>query len=338
MKVLHTLGADLSKQSIDLAACPLKVHLKVPNSSEGFLSIKRWIHQLGIDPSKLLIVMEHTGLYSYHLEAFLHKHGLAFVKVSALAIKRSMGLVRGKSDKVDAQRIARFGFEKSDTLTPCKKEDQTLERLQVLRATRERLVKQAASLKCAVKEYATFLKATDPVIQCQKTMIRHFQNQIRRLDAQITSLLKATPPLQHNYELLTTIKGVGPKTALASLIKTRNFTRFTSTRKFACYCGTAPFEHSSGTSIRKRTRVSHLADKEMKTLLDLGASSAIQFDPELKAYYQRRVLEGKSKKSTINIVRNKIIYRMFAVIKRQSPFVTDYKRPNPKKVLVNKES
>jgi hypothetical protein len=62
----------------------------------------------------------------------------------------------------------------------------------------------------------------------------------------------------------------------------------------------------------------------MKTLLDQSAKSAIQYDKELKSFYQRRIAIGKSKKSTINIVRNKILYRMFAVIKRQTPFIENY--------------
>jgi transposase len=112
--------------------------------------------------------------------------------------------------------------------------------------------------------------------------------------------------------------------ALVAIIKTHNFTRFPNARKFACFCGTAPFEHSSGTSIKKKSRVSHLADKKMKSLLDLSAKSAIQYDKELREYYLKRTEGGKSKMSTINIVRNKILYRMFAVIKRQTPFFENY--------------
>jgi len=70
--------------------------------------------------------------------------------------------------------------------------------------------------------------------------------------------------------------------------------------------------------------VSHLADKQMKTLMDLSAKSAIQYDKELRDYYLKRIENGKSKMSTINIVRNKILYRMFAVIKRQTPFIENY--------------
>ena len=66
-----------------------------------------------------------------------------------------------------------------------------------------------------------------------------------------------------------------------------------------------------------------MADKSLKTVFDLAAKVAIQHDPELKNYYQKRIEKGKSKMSTINVVRNKIITRMFAVIKRQTPFVSE---------------
>ena len=56
----------------------------------------------------------------------------------------------------------------------------------------------------------------------------------------------------------------------------------------------------------------------------MGARTAIQYDKELKEFYKRRVASGKSKTSSLNIVRNKIIYRMFAVVKRGTPFIKNY--------------
>lgn len=326
MQVLHILGADLSKQTIDLVAYPLNVHLQVANNPDGFKSMVSWMEKLGIRKEAAMVVMEHTGLYSHHLEAFLHQGALAFCKVPALQIQRSLGMVRGKNDRVDAARIARYGWEKKDALRPCPKTDATLLRLKMLRSARGRLCKHQAALKCALKELRGILPPTDVVRRSHLELIAEFDARIQAINKEIAAVIQENQALKTNYELLITIKGVGPQIALASLVKTHNFTRFTNSRKFACYAGTAPFEHRSGTSIRKKTRVSHLADKEVKTLLDLGASSAIQHDEELKAYYLRRVQEGKSKKSTINIVRNKIIHRMFAVIKRQTPFVTNYLR------------
>lgn len=324
MKLQHIIGADLSKESIDLFSHQLQTHLKIENSANGFRQLLKWLKDQKFSPSNVMIVMEHTGLYSYHLEAFLHNHQISFTKVSPLAIKRSLGLVRGKNDKIDAQRIARYGFEKKDVLVAAGKPNKVIERLRMLHSTRNRLIRHRASLICAIKEYRKILKQSDVIVRSQLSLIKSFTEQIKKIEAEISALIAKEQPVNQNFQLLKTIKGVGEVVATAAIIKTRNFTQFSNARKFACYCGTAPFEHSSGKSIRRKTRISHLADKEMKTLLDQSAKSAIQYDKELKSFYQGRIAIGKSKKSTINIVRNKILTRMFAVIKRQTPFIENY--------------
>ena len=88
----------------------------------------------------------------------------------------------------------------------------------------------------------------------------------------------------------------------------------------ACYAGVVPFENQSGTSLLKKPRVSFLADKESKSLLHMGAMSAIRLDNDLRSYYRRKVKEGKNKMSVLNAVRNKIIHRVFAVVKNQVPY------------------
>lgn len=324
MKLQHIIGADLSKEAIDFASNDSQSHLRINNSLKGFRQLLNWLKDQKLKTSAVMIVMEHTGLYSYRLEKFLHRHQVAFTKIPALTIKRSLGLIRGKNDKIDAQRIARYGLEKRDILVAAKELDKTLERLKMLHSTRALLVKQRASLTCAVKELQELLKQSDLIIKSQLQLINDFSIQINKIEAEMTDLIKKDQSVNQNFKLLKTVKGVGNIIAIAVIVKTRNFTMFPNARKFACYCGTAPFEHSSGKSIRRKTRISHLADKKMKTLLDQSAKTAIQYDKELKTFYERRIYMGKSKKSTINIVRNKIIYRMFAVIKRQTPFIENY--------------
>jgi len=324
MNLPHIIGADLSKESIDLASSDTQSHLRINNSLKGFRQLLKWLKDQKIKISAVMIVMEHTGLYSCRMEKFLHRHQVAFTKIPALAIKRSLGLIRGKNDKIDAHRIARYGLEKRDILIPEKELNKTLERLKMLHATRGLLVKQRASLICAVKEFQELLKRSDLIIKTQLQLINDYSMQIKKIEAEMMDLIKQDHSMKQNFKLLQTIKGVGNIVAIAVIVKTRNFTMFANARKFACYCGTAPFEHSSGKSIRRKTRISHLADKKMKTLLDQSAKTAIQHDKELKAFYERRTGLGKSKKSTINIVRNKILYRMFAVIKRQTPFMENY--------------
>lgn len=325
MKVQHIIGADLSKKSIDLVCHLLNSHIKIENSSTGFKNLLQWLQQQKINPSQTMIVMEHTGLYSYCFESFLHRHHIAFCKVNALTIKRSIGLVRGKTDKLDAARIAAYGYEKKEKLAIDVPTSDALRRLQMLHSTRDRLVKQRASLICAVKEYRHIgIPEKNIILQTQLQLIKNFDRQVEKLMTEIETIINQDQLLNQNFHLLQSIKGVGKILALATIIKTFNFTRFANARKFACFCGTAPFPYTSGTSIKKKTKVSHLADKQMKSLLDLSAKSAIQYDKELRKYYLRRTEDGKSKMSTINIVRNKILYRMFAVIKRQTPFSENY--------------
>lgn len=322
MKVPYIIGADLSKKTIDFFNHARKTHLLIDNNLLGFQQLMQWLSEQNINTSDVMMVMEHTGLYSEGLEKFLHQVSIAFTKVSGLAIKRSMGLVRGKSDKLDAQRIAQYGFEKQDKLVaeqPC---DENLKRLKLLYSTRAKLVTQRAALITTVHEYAQVLqlKKSDIILTTQTDTIKTLDRQIKKLDLAIQAVIEADEKINRNYRLLQTLNGVGKVVALVMILKTGNFTRFTQSRKFASFCGTAPFEYRSGTSIRGKTKVSHLADKVMKTLLDLSAKSAIQHDKELQEYYLRRTNSGKSKMSTINIVRNKLLHRMFAIIKRQTPY------------------
>jgi transposase len=326
MQIQQIIGADISKKSIDFAIHHLGVHLQVTNDQEGFSGLIRWMKKQKVDFSKALVVMEHTGIYSYRLEQFLHQKSLLFTKVPGLQIKLSMGMVRGKTDKVDAIRIARFGFEKRFDLKPVPLRDAAIERLKMLSTTKDKLVRTRASLLTSVNEYQKVcgLKDSDLIVTSQRKLIKEMSKQINKLETEIESIMDKSPNIKNNYTLLMSVKGVGKVVALNTILKTENFTRFRDGRKFACFCGTAPFEHRSGSSIKGRTKISHLADKGMKTLLDLAAKSAIQYDEELNQFYQARIKKGKNKKSTINVVRNKIIYRMFAVIKRQSPFIPDY--------------
>lgn len=323
--VRHVIGADLSKRKIDLVIHPIKKHICIENQKDGFRQLMSWLNQNKIKSSEILIVMEYTGLYGFCFEHFLFQKQIRFCKVNALDIKLSSGISRGKSDKIDAARIARYGADKLDHLKVQNATSKALERLKLLNTSRDKLVRTRASLKTSAEEFRNIgMSERDVALRTQLQVIKCLDTQIKTLEQEIETIIRKEKELDTNYGLLKSIKGVGPVLAINAIIKTHNFERFPNSRKFACYCGIAPFEHTSGSSVKGKTRVNHLADKQMKTLLDLAAKSAITCDPELRDYYLKRVSMGKSKMSTINIVRNKILGRIFAVIKRQSPYCRDF--------------
>ncbi|HQV99024.1 MAG: IS110 family transposase [Bacteroidetes bacterium] len=325
MKKKHSIGVDVSKMTLDIVFKNNQKHIKISNDLKGFKSFTKEIKSLGLPLEDCLVVMEHTGVYSYPFENFLSKMGISFSKVPALQIKRSAGIVRGKNDKADAKQIADFGDLHQASLKLCVCSEKT-NYLKSLLSLRERFVTQKAGYIASLKEQEAFLgiNKSSPLLKTQKRMIAQLTDQIEEIETEIKKVISEDEAMKKNYELLVSITGVGFVVACSMIVFTNNFTMFSDARKFASYCGIAPFDHSSGTSLVRRPRISHLANKKIKCLLDLAARCAINYDLELKAFFKRRTESGKNKRSTINIVRNKLVYRMFAIVKRETPFQKNY--------------
>ena len=147
---------------------------------------------------------------------------------------------------------------------------------------------------------------------------------IDNIDKQIKDLIRSDVELKKNFELATSVKGIGLVIASFMLVTTNNFTSFENGRKYACYSGIAPFENSSG-KYHGKAKVSPLANKRVKSLLSNGANSAYKWDPEIRAYYERKIKEGKHHNLVINAIKCKLVNRIFAVVKRQTPYVNIYK-------------
>lgn len=321
----HIIGVDISKSKLDFHCYD---HLTTPepvtNNEKGFRLMHKWVKQkVSKDASEILFVMEYTGIYTYNIEQFLAKHGWQYVKRPALDIKRSVGMQRGKSDKADARMISKYGWMNRDVLHPMKPVDKNLASLQHLMAYRDKLVSDKASHQTRLKELREQLGDNlEPIIvQSANYIMEILALEVASIEKRIKECIETDESLRVNYDLLLSIRGIGFVSAVTLLIATENFTRFDDHRKFACYCGVAPFTHTSGSSIRGKTRVSHLANKKIKSLLTLAAFTAIRFDPDLKIKYEQKRKEGKPVMSVINIIRAKLIERIFTVIKRQSPYI-----------------
>ena len=139
----------------------------------------------------------------------------------------------------------------------------------------------------------------------------------------IAELIHNDEALLRNYSLLKSIRGIGNVNAWMTIAFTENFTSFTNPRSYAVYVGVIPFDHSSGTSIKGRKRVSHIANKELKQELNQAAKSAIQWDKEMRAYADKKLLT-KHYGIVLNNVKFKLILRMFAVVKRGENYVDNY--------------
>lgn len=324
MKTKEIIGIDVSKSVIDVCIHSNQLSKCFDNDLKGLKKMVVWVFRNTVfTKDETLFVFEHTGLYSCQLNDYLEKQSLLFCIVSGLEIKRSLGIVRGKSDQVDAQRIALYGYRLREELKASLHTDLQVKKLHRLMTLRIRLVRQRAGFKSSLKEQKQILKKKDyaEIFTVQESLINSLTRQIEKIEKSMNTIVKQDEELNKMYGLVTSVKGIGKQTAFMMIVYTNRFTKFKTWRKFASFCGVAPFPHQSGSSIRGMTKVSHFANKELKSIINMCAVSAIKYNPEMEQYYAKRIEQGKNKMSTINIVRNKLISRVFAAVRRGTPYV-----------------
>jgi transposase len=327
METTYYLGIDMAKNSfqaaltlngVDMAEC------SVENTSEG---IKSYFQDLKkkLDLSQLVVCVEHSGIYTYRLLSYLTKNKIKVCVESALQIQRSQGVKRGKSDQIDARRIAQYAYKNAQDLRIWAPPRKVLETIKSLLAARNRMIQAKVLLTVPIQEQESIDVAQGKLIkQACKAPIASLEAKIKKVEKEILLLVKSDQSLKEQMAYATSVPGIGPITALNMIIYTGEFERISESKKFACYAGVAPFEHSSGTSIRGKTRVSKLANMNMKKLLHMAAMASITCSKELREFYDRKVTEGKNKMSVLNAVRNKLISRVFACVKNKRLYEKAY--------------
>ncbi len=331
METVYFLGIDMSKKTLEGALTVDGKTFYQGNSDNTEMAIKAFFKEVmkkfAISHAQLIVCMEHTGIYCHPLLEFLIKNHIKVCLESSTQIKRSQGMVRGKNDKIDAQRIALYAYKNREDLTFWIPQRQVIQKLEAMLVTRDRLIRCKTELQVPIHECEEFIEKSihNMIVKGCKSSIKMLEKDIEKIENMIQDLIKEDAQVKVKYQLATSVTGIGKITALNMIVSTGEFVRIQEAKKFACYSGVAPFEYSSGTSIRGKTRVSKLANMTIKKLLHLAAMSAIQYDDEIKLYYNRKVAEGKNKMSVINAVRNKLISRVFACRNNNRPYQKIYK-------------
>ena len=331
-KFNHFVGIDISKKTFDAALIigsnysDMK-HQAFTQNAKGFADFMDWLDYYKIPAQELLVCMEHTGLYSYSLIDFMVETGVDLWVEMPLRIKKSMGLQRGGDDKAAAIQIALYAYRYKDQVLLWNPEQSIVLQLRQLAAQRDRLKLAFNQLTVPVREIIDCGETTAAVkmqLKLQAPVIKAIEKSIAVIENEIDKLITVEPDIKATIERVSSIKGVGKQTAIHLFIYTKGFTTFSSGKQLASYCGVVPFTKSSGTSVRYKTQVSPFANKHLKKLLHLCAMAAIQHNDELRQYYQRKVQEGKNKMSVVNAVRNKLVQRIFAVVRDSRDYVENY--------------
>jgi transposase len=330
MEFTYFIGCDVSKNELDFAVMQgkqLLYHKEIANEANA---IKAFVKELSKLPkfviSEALFCMEHTGIYNNHLLEYLHKKKAPICLEAATQIKNSLGNIRGKNDKIDAIRIAEYAYKNREELRLWQPKREVIQELSHLSATRSRLLDAQKRIKTAVKESKGFVSksiSSKNEKLCQSTL-NAIKSDLEKVEKAIDQLIESDKELKRLFSIVTSVSGVGTVTATEIIIATNEFKDIHDPKKFACYSGVAPFTKESGL-FKGKARVSHMANKKVKTLLHLAALVAIQYNKEIREYYERKVnVEKKNKMLVINAVRNKLILRIFACVNQNRKYEKIY--------------
>ena len=343
------IGVDFSKKTFDATMIregeeenEVLGYNKFDNNKRGYKRFLRWAKSAAQNDnlSEWLVCGETTGYYSLGLADWAYEHQMDIWIENAYSIKHSLGLARGKNDKLDSLRIATFAQEKKLKAHLYKPLQQTLSTLKTLIRRRQILDTARKAILNGMKEFEEAFAPTgeleelDDKLKDVSKSIKVLENDIERLMAK---LCREDPEISTNYAIVHSVKGIGTINTVAMLVYTANFTKYATANHMATAWGVAPFKEDSGTSLHTPAHVSNLCNHWLKGLLTCSAVIAIQTDSKISAYYQKMTGRGKKKGVALNNVKNKLIHIVFTMVKNQTMYDPDYdvkkKERNTKAVL-----
>tara|TARA_R110000764_G_scaffold42426_5_gene95583 strand:+ start:659 stop:1654 length:996 start_codon:yes stop_codon:yes gene_type:complete len=318
------IGIDISKKFFDVAIIngDGTTSYVFENTKKGTNAFIRLLRNQKIKLEYTLICMEHTGVYGRLIIAKLVEKQAYLCVEMPIQITKSIGVQRGKNDNVDAIRIAQYAAKNHKELELYQPIPEVLEQVKIFLKIRRKLVNTRADINKYPNELNLFSPELGKLAKKNlKKINKNLCDEIDRIESEIKKLILSDDKLNKTVGLVTSVTGIGQITALHFTVFTNFFTKYDNPRQLACYCGVVPFEYTSGSSVFRKSRIHPMANRTLKKHLHMGALAAINHDPEIKAYFERKVEEGKNKMLIINNVRNKLVHRICAVIKRQEPYM-----------------
>lgn len=337
MQKKYFIGIDVSKHTLDICFIIREednlskpVWKQFDNTSSGLTVMLKWLRQQQVPLShQTLVIIENTGIYHRLLWQFFSSLPVDFCIENAAQVKWSLGIARGKNDKVDSRRLALYAVRHADRLKPTPALHQQVMPLKDLLSLRRKLLLQITNLSTGLKELTKAGTAESFAVTSAhilKPAVEGLKQSLKKIEQEIKNTLQLNSNIHEVYKRLLSVPGIGHITAVSMICSSNVFTLCASGKQLACYCGVVPFDHQSGISIKGKHQVHKMANKELKHLLHMCALSSIKNYPEFKDYYKRKKEEGKHALSILNAIKNKLVLRAFAVVKNKKLYVDNYKK------------
>lgn len=328
-----SIGIDFSKKTFDATIIRRDgdsmnelSYSKFDNNITGFKKFLSWVKKTvrdypeWKDTDSWIFCGENTGVCSAALSDYLVEKSYPMWLESAMQIHLKSGVVRHKDDKVDSRRIAEYALVNfSDKARLHELDSANYKRLRALYAAHDMLTRDKVSKTNQIK--SGVLDCCKEALELAGKQLEDIEKQLEYVDSMMKELVSECNEFSHNYEILTSMKGVGVITACCLIIKTHNFKYMTDARVLGNYIGVVPSQkRQSGTSVKSAARVSYIRDGDAKTVISQCAISAIRHNTIIRDYYSRLVKRGVHPNKARNNCKFKIINILMTMIRNDKRF------------------
>lgn len=324
----YCLGLDISSQTftaqlLEEGAAVGKA-IDFANEPKGYRQLIQWLKNYGVALAQTHAVMEATGVYWEECALYLHGQGIRVNVINPAQIKAfaNVTLRRSKTDRTDANLIARFGA--TMPLPLWQPPSLEMEALQITMRHREALIDMLTEEKNRLHALERRPGTPQEVIKTVKKHIAFMQQQVKNLDDTFKKKLKEQPEWQECYELLQSLPGVGGIIAAVLMGETGGMVSFMEARQLVAHAGIAPQQHESGTSVKRTACISKIGNARLRRAVYMAALSAIRCQGPLKDFYQRLVGRGKAKKLALVAVARKLLVLAFKIVRFGKPYDARY--------------
>ena len=311
------IGIDISKQTFDVCFFDGE-HQKFDNNLKGF---KKLLRKLVADNK---IVMEASGPYYVKLASFLHQEKISVFVVNPLKVKRfgQMNFNRAKTDKKDAQVIRDFAIKMNDELREWKPGSKHTTELKQLNTSVELLNKQIHQIKLQMESFEDSGHIAEKIKKGYKKIIKNLQREKENLEEEMERTAKCE--YAQTVASLTSIPGIGIKTATMLIAVTDDFQKFDHYKKLIAYVGFSPRIYQSGTSIKGKGHICKMGKSQIRKLLYMCSWTAKRYNKACKVMYDRLRQRGKPERVIKIAIANKLLKTCFAIAKSKGKYQEDY--------------
>ncbi|MBN2260753.1 MAG: IS110 family transposase [Clostridiales bacterium] len=332
MKKRFIVGVDISKDKLNIAIRDYStreviLELEIKNTEKSILKfIEKYIQK---DRSEYVIIMEATGVYGLELLDLCQIKKIDICVLNPLIISNysKSELFRAKTDKFDAKIISKYGCEKLPELSFAEPRDRRLTELVSLLKSIEDLIQVKTSENNRLHSAKLNKFGSSEVIKTLTKLIKCIDKEIERLTDIALKIAKCVD--KDYFDRLKRIPGVGEKVAMVIIAYFYKFEMFEKPKQVASYAGVNPRPYESGSSVKKKGGISKKGCPLIRKIIFMGSLSAKKYNNSCKNIYERLISKGKSKKTALVAVSNKLLRQIFAIGKYGREWNQDY-CPKPK--------